>query len=98
MFNNIGGKIKTLSAVITWIGIVLSFVGGFALISSNVLIAVLVIILGCLFSWISSFVLYGFGHLIVKIEEILDECTMMRLAIDPDSAIYKEEEHKEENA
>lgn len=70
MFENIGGKIKKLAIVLTVIGIIASFVVGIlmAVAASNLhqsqLGGILVIILGSILSWISSFVLYGFGQLI----------------------------------
>jgi hypothetical protein len=65
MFDNIGSKIKGLANVSTVIGIVVSLVIGGVLIES---IGIFVIILGCVFSWISSLTLYGFGHLIEKVD------------------------------
>lgn len=69
MFDNIGGKIKTLSRVTCWIGIIASIIIGFILMAKNdefILIGVLIMILGCLASWIGSFMTYGFGELIDK--------------------------------
>lgn len=82
MFDNIGNKIKTLSVVLCIIGIFSSVVIGIYLIlnvdstttavkeqinSNNVINGMLIIILGSLFSWISSFCLYGFGGLIERV-------------------------------
>ena len=62
MFDNIGGKIKTLAKVVCWIGIVASVILG--LLSRNVITALLFIGIGSLGSWIGSFMTYGFGQLI----------------------------------
>ena len=81
MFNNIGGKIKTLAKVLCWIGIIASIIFGLAMIvvgngrSYNAsgpvaLLGVLYMVLGSLFSWIGSFFAYGFGQLIEDTEEI----------------------------
>ena len=67
MFDNIGSKIKGLAIAFTVIGIFASLVIGGLLIES---IGILVIILGCVFSWIGSLTLYGFGHLIEKVDTI----------------------------
>ena len=67
MFDNIGSKIKGLAIASTVIGIFASLVIGGLLIES---IGILVIILGCIFSWIASLTLYGFGHLIEKVDII----------------------------
>lgn len=66
MFENIGGKIKTLAVVTTIIGMILSIVVAITLGEMGILIG----ILGCLFSWIGSFVLYGFGEIIVSVQVI----------------------------
>ena len=73
MFNNIGGKIKTLATIITWIGIVCSVIAGFSLMLANeslILLGVLIAVLGSLGSWISSFLIYGFGQLIENSDKI----------------------------
>lgn len=67
MFNNIGGKIKALASLFTWIGIIISLVIGLLFIfadSHGVVIGILIIVIGSLMSWISSWLLYGFGDLI----------------------------------
>jgi len=62
MFDNIGGKIKTLAKVVCWIGIIVSVILG--LLSRNAITALLFIGIGSLGSWIGSFMTYGFGQLI----------------------------------
>lgn len=78
MFKNIGKKIKVLAQVFCWIGIGISALAALGMIVSAVgmsryvnpvaliLGAILVLGLGFLISWISSFMLYGFGELIDK--------------------------------
>ena len=69
MFNNIGGKIKTLANVVALVGIIGSIIGGIALIlADDSLIATGIIVLlgGSLLSWIGSFFTYGFGELIER--------------------------------
>ncbi len=92
MFNNIGGKIKGLAQVIAWIGIIASFIIGINLMSTAArfgsysdssligglgsFAGILVIVIGSLFSWIGSFVLYGFGQLVENSDtmiEMMDE-------------------------
>ena len=73
--DNVGGTMKVLAKVLCWIGIIGSFVWAIILLSDaeKVSSAVektyrgfgfAVLILGPLFSWVSSFFLYGFGELI----------------------------------
>ena len=67
MFDNIGGKIKAVALVVTWLGIIVSVIVGFKMISIGEELAFqgfLVMILGSLFSWLGSLTLYGFGQLI----------------------------------
>ena len=80
MYSNIGGKFKVLAQVIAWIGIFFSFIAGINIIvSGNAMgriaysdeisgvasvVGFLVIVIGSLFSWLGSFVLYGFGQLV----------------------------------
>lgn len=77
MFTNIGDKIKNLAAVITWIGIIGSILGGIVMIAVGlesseifVLFGFLTAIAGSLVSWIGSFLLYGFGELIDRVAQI----------------------------
>ena len=85
MFDNIGGKIKTLAKVLCWIGIVLSVIFGIAIMASgsgrltingnytsvsSIVIGLIYMVFGCLISWLGSFFAYGFGQLIENSEEI----------------------------
>ncbi|MBR1559287.1 MAG: hypothetical protein IJ646_03500 [Clostridia bacterium] len=81
MFENIGGKIRTLARLIFLIGVVLS---GIAMISiwitgggssgmggfSVFLYGLLAGALGCLCSWVSALFTYGFGKLIEDTEAV----------------------------
>lgn len=64
MFDNIGGKIKGLASILTWIGIVASVIIGIIFIADGDGGGILIMILGSLTSWLSSLLLYGFGELI----------------------------------
>ena len=106
MFDNIGNKIKALSIALCFIGIFSSFVVGVYLISNtgnvatgvkeqNVINGLLIIILGALFSWISSFCLYGFGELIervVNIDEKLKCSNNQKHSVPDDSTITTEQD------
>ena len=80
MYNNIGGKIKFLAKVIAWIGIIASIITGIIWIiigianassggGISMLIGIGIMIGGFLWSWISSWGLYGYGELIEKTAE-----------------------------
>lgn len=74
MFNNIGGKIKTVAQVICWLGIIGSIILGIATISEvDETLGILIILLGPLFSWISSFITYGFGQLIENSDILVEQ-------------------------
>ena len=64
MFDNIGGKIKTLALVICAAGAIASVICGLAMFDDSFLLGLLIIVAGCLGSWTGSFCLYGFGELI----------------------------------
>jgi hypothetical protein len=73
MFQNIGKKIKTVAIVIMIVGIVLSVLGGLfafwgGFLGIDFITAlvgfVMIASLGILFSWLSVFILYGFGELV----------------------------------
>lgn len=69
MFDNVGSKIKALASFFCWGGIIASIIGGIILIGLDedlIFAGIAVIVIGSLLSWISSFVLYGFGELVVN--------------------------------
>lgn len=76
MFDNIGGKIKTLAAVTCGLGIIASIIGAIALwmqdssYNPTAFTGILVLVLGSLASWIGSFFTYGFGTLIENSEAL----------------------------
>ena len=75
MFGNIGGKIKSLAQVITWLGIIVSVIWGVVLMSTDeafIPAGLIIALLGSLISWISSFVLYSFGQLIENTDKLVE--------------------------
>ena len=73
MYDNIGGKIKGLAKAIFIIGAVVSFIAGIVLMFVNdnlIFVGVLIWFIGIIVSWVSSWVLYGFGEIIDKISDI----------------------------
>ena len=72
MYKGIGGKIKTLAGVITCLGILLSIVAGVILMTkSYVLAGIFVMLVGFLVSWISTFMLYGFGQMVENSDKLV---------------------------
>lgn len=70
MFDNIGGKIKTLAVVVCVVGMIASLIFAIVLWSMDsyrtptVALGFGVLIGGCVVSWVGSFFSYGFGELI----------------------------------
>ena len=71
MWNNIGQKIMKLSQILCWVGIIGSVFTGISFFingnnsyygSQSVVTGILVIILGPLISWISSWITYAIGE------------------------------------
>ena len=76
MFENIGEKIKALAVISTIIGMLGSILGGFAVwVEFKFIFGLLIAVFGCLFSWIGSFTLYGFGELIDNTQRIIINTT-----------------------
>ena len=72
MYNNIGNKIKTLATVIGFVGMIISLLSGIALIlRHDFIIGVVVAVIGSLLSWISTFVLYGYGWMIENTDALV---------------------------
>ena len=70
MYSNIGNKIKILAVVMCILGMIGSFIMSIQFFrfaeyeGTYALAGILVIVIGCLLSWASSFLLYGIGQLI----------------------------------
>ena len=76
MFSNIGGKIKTLAKIIFAVEAVIIVIWAFKLLFSEYeevrLTGLIVLVVGLLVSWISSWFLYGFGELIETNQLLVD--------------------------
>ena len=74
MFNNIGQKICALTEILFWFDVAVSVVAGSLVVIAfeEVLIGIAIILVGALLSWVSSFLLYGFGELIRTNKEIAE--------------------------
>lgn len=72
MYDNIGNKIKILAKVFFVIGAVASVIGAIYLFieEAHILLCLAIAIAGSLLSWISTWLLYGFGEIIDKLCDI----------------------------
>lgn len=66
MYDNIGGKIKGLAKAVFIVEAIAAVITGFLLMTSVIPIGLLVMVVGPLVAWVSSWLLYGFGELIDK--------------------------------
>ena len=72
MFDNIGSKVKTMASVFCIIGIIAYMFLGFHLMArQNFIYGLVVILLGALFSWLSTLALYAIGHIADNTDLIL---------------------------
>lgn len=72
MFENIGSKIKTVAVTLTWLGIVMSVLTGLVIFLDGSMEGLFIMIFGSLFSWLGSFLLYGFGQLVENSDKLVD--------------------------
>ena len=74
MFDNIGSKLKTVAQVFAWLGIIASALFGLIVMFANgdtPVPGLLIIVFGCLGSWLSSLGMYGFGQLIENTDKLV---------------------------
>ena len=76
MFNNVGGKLKTIAGFFTWVGIAAAVIIGIAIIDlTTFLVGLMVMAIGSFISWISSLGLYAFGELVENSTIIAAKCS-----------------------
>jgi len=69
MYDNIGGKIKVLAKVTFIVEAIAAVITGIALMASDedmIPVGLLVMVVGPIVAWVSSWLLYGFGELVDK--------------------------------
>lgn len=75
MFNNIGAKIKGIAQFITVVGIIICIIAGFVIMTIDedlIIVGLLVMVLGSLIFWLSSFILYAFGQLVDNTDKLVE--------------------------
>lgn len=73
MYDNIGGKIKGLAKASFIVAAIAEVITGIALMAADedlILYGLLVMVVGPIVAWVSSWLLYGFGELIDKASDI----------------------------
>lgn len=73
MYNNIGEKIKTLAVSCFFVEAISAVSGAIYLLieDESILLALLLLLLGPIVAWVSSWLLYGFGELIDTNQQLL---------------------------
>lgn len=101
MYNNIGGKIKTLAFALFVVFTILSIIFAIALILSEYIVfrifGLIFLFIGPFLAYISSFTLYGYGELVEKTSNIEE---LLKIVIEkPYNDFYEEETtpHTEES-
>lgn len=84
LFENVGGKLKTLAIVATVIGMMGSVIAGFIFFTISPITGILIILGGCLCSWLGSLAMYGLGQAVENTDKIL--AIQRKLAQTPPSA------------
>ena len=95
MFDEIGRKIKILAKCITIIGIIIFVIYGIIIFANYRLLGLAIMLGGSLLSWISSFMLYGFGHLIENTEILVNYEPKMHYFTEWWKQLYGESEGKD---
>ena len=88
MFNNIGGKIKTLALVMCLSGMIVSALTGVVTMArgeDSLLVGFLIMVLGPLSAWLGSFAFYGFGQLIENSDILVDKIDNIEKQVQPQS-------------
>ena len=98
MFNNIGEKIKVVAQFITWLGIIASVLICLVLASTggdeSIGLGCVFLIVGCIGSWLSSLLLYGFGQLIENSDIIASKYNSSRLSEADENAYKNDPDYK----
>lgn len=72
MFENIEEKLKAIANIFTVIGFIASIISGIVCWVNHIgfLVGLIILVVGCLFSWAGGCLLYGFGELIESTKAI----------------------------
>lgn len=94
MYDNIGGKIKGLAKASFIVAAIAEVITGIALMAADedlILYGLLVMVVGPIVAWVSSWLLYGFGELIDRVCEIAKNTRTSRNT----STVANNQEHQE---
>lgn len=81
MFDNVGEKIKLLSELIAFMGMIISDISGilfWLMTDANFIWGIVIIAGGSLLFWIVALLLYGYGHLICNSDKSIELQTIKK--------------------
>ncbi len=84
MYRNIGKKIQAIAKVYAWLGIIFSVICALVMIfgqtsgvqmgiTGRIVMGIFIAVAGSVVSWISSWLVYGFGELIENTKKIAEK-------------------------
>lgn len=86
MFEEPGHKLKTVAKILCWLGIIGSVIAAVTLgkdrYGFNLLSFAMILVIGCVTSYISSLVLYGFGEMIESTSNIFGHTSRILTKLD----------------
>lgn len=75
MFNNIGGKIKSIAKYVCYVEIACCIIAGIAMmLMENFLGGIAIALIGSAAAWLASVTMYGFGQLIENTDKLVAQC------------------------
>ena len=63
MFKNVGEDIRGMGVLLFWLGILGSVIAAFALWGQTGILGLVVLVVGCFGSWVTSSIIYAFGEI-----------------------------------
>ena len=72
MFSHIENKIQGLAIFNFCLGVLVSVILFVSSFKNSFLVALITLVVGCILSWVGSFIIYGFGEIIKLLRSIDD--------------------------
>ena len=100
LYSNIGSKIKNWAKWVFIVAAIASVIGAICMMASAedswmLVVGMIVLVVGPLIAWVSSWLLYGFGEIIVKLTDI-ERNTRSTNADKEESSIHTNEENEQQ--
>ena len=96
MYTKVGTKLQALAIISMCVGVLASLGIGGSFLQNNdtILLGIIVIVAGIIFSWIASLGIYGFGQLIENSDAIVENTNnIIRIVPVTENKIKNEKEH-----